>query len=483
MTVSALGASLSISQGNLVYVPSQLTASLNSEERRDIALDEIKSVNAVQPSATSNGEIVISFTGEAADALTIVFAPNQDAEACARWINDVRSGKASTSSAPAGADSERVLAATATPGLDFVAVDVETANGNWGSICQIGAVRFVAGEETESKVWLCKPPAGIDHFDDINISIHGITADDVKDALTFAEAASELLTFMRDDVLVAHNAQFDSTALRSAFLRSQMPVPQMKLACSLALARHASKSKVLAVANHKLPTVAKAVSFGEFKHHDALDDARAAGHIISALTPAFDSPVEGEQSIRDVFDAQGFQLGTMTPEHIMPVLRKDTAPISPEDLGAGTDFRDRTSSDPWSSSESPATSEKKSAGSGEKKAQRRPAPWESVATPDTIPDPNPDADKDSPLYGQHVTLTGDFEPFDKGVLWNGIAHHGGQIGKNVTKKTTVLVLGEWATTTSKEKRADELNEKGQSIEKWPASKLFEVLELETEPPF
>ena len=57
------------------------------------------------------------------------------------------------------------------------------------------------------------------------------------------------------------------------------------------------------------------------------------------------------------------------------------------------------------------------------------------------------------------------------------------MGKNVTKKTTILVLGEWATTTSKEKRADELNDKGQGIEKWPASKLFEVLELETEPPF
>ena len=475
MTVSALGASLSISQGTLVYVPSQLKASLTGEERRDIDLNSIKSVDAVQPSTTANGEIVISFTDKNAPALTVVFAPNQDAENCARWIDDVRSGKT-----PASSTEAKALAATATPGLDFVAVDVETANGNWGSICQIGAVRFVAGEETESKVWLCQPPAGIDHFEDINISIHGITADDVKDALTFPEAAGELINFMRDDVLVAHNAQFDSTALRSAFLRSQMPVPEIKLACSLALARFASKSKVLSVANHKLPTVAKAVGFGEFQHHDALDDARAAGHIISALAPAFGTATEGEQSVRDVFDAQGFQLGTMSPEHIMPVLRKDTAPISPEDLGAGTDFRDRTSSDPWSSSESSAPAEKKSDG---KKGQRRPAPWESVATPDTIPDPNPDADKNSPLYGHNVTLTGVFEPFDKGVLWSGITHHGGQVGKNVTKKTTILVVGEWATTTSKEKRADELNDKGQGIEKWPSSKLFEVLELETEPPF
>lgn len=476
MTVSTLGASLSISQGNLVYVPSQLTASLTGEERREIALADIDNVDAVQPSSTTRGEIVISFSDDNAKAWTVSFGPNQDAKACAQWINDVRSGKASAEQTSPGT---RTLAATSTPGLDFVAVDVETANGNWGSICQIGAVRFVAGEETESKVWLCQPPAGIDHFDDINISIHGITADDVKDAPTFAEAAGELLTFMRDDVLVAHNAQFDATALRSAFLRTQTPVPEMALACSLALARYASKSKVLSVANHKLPTVAKAVSFGDFQHHDALDDARAAGHIISALAPAFENAIAGEQSIRDVFDAQGFQLGAMSSEHIMPVLKKDTAPISPEDLGAGTDFRDRTSSDPWGSSE-PAKEKKSDSG---KKGQRRPAPWESVATPDAIPDPNPDADKNSPLYGQHVTLTGDFEPFDKGVLWNGIAHHGGQVGKNVTKKTTILVLGEWATTTSKEKRADELNDKGQGIDKWPASKLFEVLELETEPPF
>ena len=51
------------------------------------------------------------------------------------------------------------------------------------------------------------------------------------------------------------------------------------------------------------------------------------------------------------------------------------------------------------------------------------------------------------------------------------------MGKNVTKKTTVLVVGEWATMTSKEKRARELNDKGQDIQIWPADKLLEVLGL------
>ena len=57
------------------------------------------------------------------------------------------------------------------------------------------------------------------------------------------------------------------------------------------------------------------------------------------------------------------------------------------------------------------------------------------------------------------------------------------MGKNVTKKTTVLVVGEWATVTSKEKRARELQDKGQDIQIWQADQLLEALELNEQPPF
>ena len=134
---------------------------------------------------------------------------------------------------------------------------------------------------------------------------------------------------------------------------------------------------------------------------------------------------------------------------------------------AGTDFRDPT----------------RSAGTNKKPSSSGRAPWQAVATPDTIPDPNPDADPKGALYGQHVTLTGDFEPYDKGLLWQGIAKRGGQVGKNVTKKTTLLVVGEWAKKTSKEKRAEELQKKGQDITMWSGAQLFSELELDAEPPF
>ena len=87
------------------------------------------------------------------------------------------------------------------------------------------------------------------------------------------------------------------------------------------------------------------------------------------------------------------------------------------------------------------------------------------------------------MFGQNVTLTGDFEPFDKGLLWSKIAERGGQVGKNVTKKTTILVVGQWATKTSKEKRAEELQSNGQDIAIWQSDKLLEELQLDEAPPF
>ena len=130
---------------------------------------------------------------------------------------------------------------------------METANRRWGSICQIGLVKIVDGEEVERKSWLCKPPAGLDEFESGNVAIHGISAEDVTDAPDVRDCIEEMSAFVGDLPLVAHNAQFDASALRDACLASSIAVPKMLFACTLAQAR-ATK---LDVANHKLPTLAQ----------------------------------------------------------------------------------------------------------------------------------------------------------------------------------------------------------------------------------
>ena len=59
----------------------------------------------------------------------------------------------------------------------FVAIDVETANSDWGSICQIGVASVDKGEIVDEWQTLVDPRTP---FSDRNIGIHGITAWDVE---------------------------------------------------------------------------------------------------------------------------------------------------------------------------------------------------------------------------------------------------------------------------------------------------------------
>ena len=176
----------------------------------------------------------------------------------------------------------------------------------------------------------------------------------------------------------------------------------------------------------------------------------------------------------------GFTLGSIDAARVTPVLRDRS--------GAGRAMQAEKASQGGITAAvaaSAAPQGSNQAGPAKRTQQNKgpQRPWQSVATPDTVPEPNPDADPNAPLYGENVTLTGEFEPHDKGELWQKIAEQGAQVGKNVTKKTTVLVVGEWATVTSKEKRARELKDKGQDIQIWQADQLLEALGLDEQPPF
>ena len=54
---------------------------------------------------------------------------------------------------------------------DFIALDVETANADFGSICSIGLVHFRGGTVFKSLTILRDPE---DDFDPINVKIHGL---------------------------------------------------------------------------------------------------------------------------------------------------------------------------------------------------------------------------------------------------------------------------------------------------------------------
>lgn len=161
----------------------------------------------------------------------------------------------------------------------FVAVDVETANQNVGSICAIGLVRFDHQGMVDSYYTLVDPQTD---FHPMNISVHRIYPEDVVGAPTFAQIIQDLEAFIGDWPLVAHNARFDTSSLIQAYQKARHPIRPYSYFCSLAL----SRSLLPGMSSYRLNRVAQRFNI-DLDHHQALSDARASGWIIHHLMKQF----------------------------------------------------------------------------------------------------------------------------------------------------------------------------------------------------
>ena len=158
----------------------------------------------------------------------------------------------------------------------FVAIDVETANADMASVCSIGAAVFEEGALASEWYSLIDPD---DFFDPINISVHGIDAADVRGAPSFKDVARELNQLLGGHVVVTHT-HFDRVSMHQAASRWRITVP----ACTwLDSARVARRTWVeCSRAGYGLASVCKLIGY-TFEHHNALEDAKAAGHVIRLL--------------------------------------------------------------------------------------------------------------------------------------------------------------------------------------------------------
>ncbi|MGY4178369.1 DNA polymerase-3 subunit epsilon [Bradyrhizobium sp. USDA 4518] len=158
---------------------------------------------------------------------------------------------------------------------DFIALDVETANSDFASICSIGLVHFRGGEIFKSLTILVDPE---DDFSPANIAIHGIKPEDVAGRPTMAAVFPVIGNALRDTAII-HHSPFDRTALaRAATKYGADGLPCFWLD-SLQVARRTWDS-FASNGGYGLKNLAS--SFGiEFRHHDAAEDARAAGLIVT----------------------------------------------------------------------------------------------------------------------------------------------------------------------------------------------------------
>lgn len=157
--------------------------------------------------------------------------------------------------------------------MDFVVIDVETANADLASICQVGIASFQDGDLADSWVSLVNPE---DEFSPVNISIHGIDEEQVQDAPTWQEALPHIISRLQDQIAVSHTL-FDRLALARACDRYNLAGCKCAWLDSARVVRNTwpefSKS------GYGLPNVA--AHFGiDYQAHDALEDARCAGLLL-----------------------------------------------------------------------------------------------------------------------------------------------------------------------------------------------------------
>jgi len=170
--------------------------------------------------------------------------------------------------------------------VDFVAIDVETANADRASICQVGIVGFRDG-----RVVLCwsRYVNPGERFERVNVGVHGITAETVKQAPTFPELVEEIRELIEGRVVVSHTS-FDRVALLRATEKHGLPEFECRWLDSARVARKAWPR--YARSGFGLANVAKDLGI-EFRHHDAAEDARAAGEILLRAVAETSIPVDG----------------------------------------------------------------------------------------------------------------------------------------------------------------------------------------------
>lgn len=157
--------------------------------------------------------------------------------------------------------------------MNFVSLDVETANASLASICQVGIVRFENGQITDKWSLLVDPE---DVFESINVSIHGIDEDDVRGAPTFQQAAPEIARRISGQTVATHTS-FDRSSISQACGKCGLAPPECAWLDTSRVARRTWPD--VTHSGYGLGSLAK--RFGiEFKHHDALEDARAAGMVL-----------------------------------------------------------------------------------------------------------------------------------------------------------------------------------------------------------
>jgi len=285
--------------------------------------------------------------------------------------------------------------------LTFTAIDVETANEQYDSLCALGIIVVDNGVIVDERSYRIRPRAL--RVSVINQQIHKLTESDLLHAPEISDVWRDIHPLFADRILVAHNASFDMEVLPRSLRGYGINFPRAKYLCSLKLAAKAFPGL------HSYQLKDLATHFGiALNHHDAMSDAKACAAItLSSL----------------------------------PKIRPGVLDLKSDELTCRLEFVASTEKkDPWTEL------------FGAKHFDSR------LLKPDLE-----GKNKDNPFYNKRVVFTGDLVGMERAVAAQLIQALGADINVAISKRTNIVIVGR-APGPSKMKKIEALMADGCDIQ-------------------
>ena len=159
--------------------------------------------------------------------------------------------------------------------LSFCVFDLETTGGNhlYDKIIEIGLVKIEKLKIVDQKSFLIKPEI---HIPDFIQKLTSIKEVDVLNAPLIEDVIDEILEFMGDSILVAHNTSFDIPFFNSVLRRLGKDELTNKSICTNLMTKYMIPNLLSSNLNY----MSKIFNLKHRKAHRALDDALASAELL-----------------------------------------------------------------------------------------------------------------------------------------------------------------------------------------------------------
>jgi DNA polymerase III epsilon subunit len=182
----------------------------------------------------------------------------------------------------------------------FAFLDVETTGldpASGDKICEIAVIKTIDGQVADEFVTIVNPGRNIPER---AISIHGITQVMVNRAPLFRDIAKDLLGFLNDTVIVAHNAKFDLEFLSSELKNLNQSLPENEVIDTLGIAR-----RYYSFPSNSLGEIARYIGLPINEEHRALADVTTTKDIFEYFLKDLERRGIRLKRLKDILKLQG----------------------------------------------------------------------------------------------------------------------------------------------------------------------------------